>query len=381
MNILMLTPEYEPAIRGGLGRHVTDLSTALAEQGDTVHVITYGIRPDAPAFEKFGLVVVHRTELPLDLNGLSWDLRCANMNNAYLYKALEVCAGTPIDIIHAQDWGVTQAAYGLTHLVSAPLCTTIHLHIEHADKTLAPYYESQVRTLVTRSLRVICCSTFMQTLLVRSYGCQNKLSIIPNGVLLERFPFVSQLGRHVLFVGRLVPRKGAHLAIEAFSQIADGIDGDLLLVGGGAPGYVQELQDLSHQRRVAHRTHFLGYAAHTDLPSYFAQARVTIVPSIDEPFGIVALESMASGIPVIVADSSGLAEIVRHNETGFLACPGESSSFARVIQEVYQDTDRLSLVRHQARIEVEKRYTWQRVATLTRQVYQEILAKPNLLTD
>lgn len=150
----------------------------------------------------------------------------------------------------------------------------------------------------------------------------------------------------LVLVGRLNPRKGPDLAIDAVAQLAAGCDVELTIVGDAFRGYewyADELRQLAAARGVAERVHFTGFAA--DVTAAYAAADIVLVPSRVEPFGNVAVEAMAAGRPVVAARVGGLPEIVSDGETGLLCEPGSATDLASAVRRLADDrplADRLA---------------------------------------
>ncbi len=372
MQVCFISPEYTPNIYGGLGRHTTDLAHFLAVRNVQVHVVTHRtgdtLLDEQPAENLF----IHRVCLPFRMEELDWNCKMANLNCAYIWRTLQVISTSHIDILHAQDWGVVQSICGLKRLTSVPVVGTIHGHLENENHPLYQYRNSQIQTFIDSCDALICCSQYMRKELESKYGCADKMNVVPNGVLLERFPFVDKPGDDILFVGRLVPRKGVHELIEAFHLIEQEIPGNLVIVGGGSPAYETQLGNLAMKLNIAHRIHFEGYCDHRQLGRYMQNARLFAIPSLYEPFGIVALEAMASGIPVVAYDVGGLSEIIDDQKTGFKIHVGDIDRLANQLKYVYENIDLLDVLRRQARQKVEQLYTWERVAEMTQRIYEEL---------
>lgn len=371
MRVCMLSAEYAPNIYGGLGRHVTDLAPSLASQGVQVHVVTHHPGGDVAHDEQRGDLYVHRAEWPLAMEALDWDCRIANLNCAYIARALEVIEEHRIDLVHAQDWSVCQALVALRRVFAMPSVATIHVHTSDPNHPRIDYRHSQIEAFAASSDAIICCSRYMKAELERLYPCPSPVTVVPNGVYLERFPFVEHLGADVLFVGRLVPRKGVHDLIHAFGLAEQRIRGDLVIVGGGSPSYESELRGLARELGIGSRVRFEGHVENEFLTRYMHRARVVAIPSLYEPFGIVALEAMASGVPVVAYDVGGLAEIVHDGVNGLKVPAGDVDGLAeRLVYAWHHD---LEDMRRGAREEVASRYTWQHVARETARVYEGLL--------
>jgi glycogen(starch) synthase len=180
--------------------------------------------------------------------------------------------------------------------------------------------------MANRAERVITCSAYMREHVADIYGLGEKqIAVIPNGIdptdLVPvddldalRARFAEPHERLVLLVGRLVYEKGFQIALEALPGLIERL-GDVRFLVAGSGTAEQELRDQASQLGLdAHGT-FLGWIGDDTLHSLYRISDLTVVPSIYEPFGLVALEAMASGCPCLVADTGGLREVVPNDGT------------------------------------------------------------------
>ncbi|MCD1258061.1 glycosyltransferase family 4 protein [Paenibacillus athensensis] len=236
--------------------------------------------------------------------------------------------------------------------------------------------------------RVIVNSRFLQGWLARRVpGCAHKivaqhLGVDANGFISRWTPEgqalreakLRELGigedrRIVLYVGRLIPRKGVHLLLEAMPAIAEQHPQALLIVVGGAfygskreSGYVRKL----HRTGNALRQHvrFVPYVPHQEVASWYRLADVAVVPSVkEEAFGLVNIEAMASGVPVVAARSGGIEEIIAHGTTGYMTTSGcPVTELAAYIVRLLADAELQRAMGEQAVRRVQSLFTWERLA-------------------
>jgi len=211
-----------------------------------------------------------------------------------------------------------------------------------------------------------------------------KIEIIPNGIDPRKYNApvdrsavrgrygVSPHEKLVLCVGRLVPQKGIEYLIGAVPMIAQRCPETKFIIVG--EGWLR-----SHLERVARSTGhqwritFTGWIPDHELTALLNSADVLVVPSIYEPFGIVALEGMAAGIPVVASNLGGLAEIVEHDRTGILAYSRNPDSIAWAIDRVLSDRGHSEWLVRNAREMVQKTYSWEAIAMRTAEVYEEVV--------
>src|SRR3954447_23309688 len=331
MRVLILSWEYPPLIEGGLARHVRKLAENMAAQGVDVHVLARG-REEAPAEEVTGGVIVHRVrepERPRDLSEfVAW---IEHMNADMLAAGVEVGDRHDFDLVHGHDWLVASAGGHLAKRFRCPLVVTIHAtefgrHQGWVDKHPQSYIHGVEHRMANRAERVITCSAYMREHVSDIYGLgEERVTVIPNGIdptdlvpvddldaLRERFAAPHE--KLVLLVGRLVYEKGFQLALEALPPLIERV-GDVRFLVAGSGTAEQELRDQASALGLDDHGTFLGWIGDDALHSLYRIDDPTVVPSIYEPFGLVALEAMASGCPCLVADTGGLREVVPNDET------------------------------------------------------------------
>ena len=177
----------------------------------------------------------------------------------------------------------------------------------------------------------------------------------------------------LLFVGRLDPFKGPDLLLRAAAMMEE--EAQVVIVGGKLEGdnELEQLKSLSFDLDISERVHFLGARPQQELPEVYNAADVTVVPSYHESFGLVAVESLACGTPVVATRAGGLTTIVRHGETGYLVprCPG---FFAERLDTLLRDNALLERMHLAARPSV-RHFSWKSVADQVSSVYQEMIGE------
>jgi glycosyltransferase involved in cell wall biosynthesis len=386
LGVLMLSWEFPPRIIGGIAAHLNDLSKALTKLGIRVFVLTCDF-PGAPAHEELGGISVYRVDsyrLPTP-EFATWT---AMMNVNLQLKAAEVLNefGAEIQLLHAHDWLVANAGIGLKHLYRLPLLATIHSTEQGRRGGLFNDYQRMIHEveawLVREAWRLICCSGFMASEVTNSLGApHDRVDIIPNGVEpapfhepFDKAAFRARFARPeeklVLYVGRLVHEKGVGLLVEAIPRVLRTVDAKFAIVG---EGYMKEqmiarVQELG----VAAKTFVSGFLDTLTVRRLFATADVFVVPSLYEPFGIVALEAMAARTPVVTTGAGGLSEIVQHDQTGVRVF-AEAESLAWGITRVLTEASYADALRTAGFARVSSVYRWDRIAELTAQVYRRAL--------
>jgi glycosyltransferase involved in cell wall biosynthesis len=270
-----------------------------------------------------------------------------------------------------------------------PLVVTAHsLFGEHSDEA--------IRTLMAPNLRaadhVIAVSDHIAHQAISLGVAPDRISVIRSGVDLDHFrprdraPARAALGisEHtplVLFVGNLEPRKQVDVLLRALARVRDSVPGLVaLVVGSGESAGVQDqsvrLVRLSQELGLDGVVRFVGSVADEHLLDMYAAADVFALPSSSEAQGIVALEAMASGLPVVASAVGGLLGTIDDGQTGCLVPPGDVTSLAERILELLQDRPRRATMAAAARQKVERDFSWQHAVAATIEVYRHVLANP-----
>ena len=390
--ILILSWEYPPLIEGGLARHVRKLSEGLVELGVEVHVLTRG-SDESPRSEVVAGVNVHRVlepSRPRDLGEfVTWVER---MNADMLAAGVGLGDRYDFDVVHGHDWLVAAACDHLARRFGAPLVTTIHAteHGRHqgwVEKHPQSYIHGVERWISNRSDRVIACSAYMREQISDIFAVpEARIAVIPNGIDPEDLPlgeeselerlraeFAAPGERLVLLIGRLVYEKGFQIALEAMPELIERVPGTRFLVAGSGTHECELKKQATDLGLMEHGT-FLGWIGDDVLHLLYRIADVCVVPSIYEPFGLVALEAMASGCPCIVADTGGLREVVPHGEVGLRFRTRDPEELGRMVERVLTDADLRERLVAEASEHV-LRFDWSDVARRTAAIYAE-LASP-----
>jgi glycogen synthase len=387
--VLILSWEYPPVIEGGLARHVRKLAEGLARQGVAVDVLTRGEPEAAPASSGIaagGAVAVHRVPepgWPRDLDRfVAW---VEQMNEDMLAAGEALAQEHSYDLIHGHDWLVANAAGALAQRLGIPYVTTIHAteHGRHqgwvADPPQSTIHAVE-RWMAHRADRVIVCSYYMRGHVADVFDIdESRVTVIPNGVDpsdlrpvedLEalRSKFAEPHEKLVLLVGRLVYEKGFQLALDAMPGLIERVGNVRFLVAGSGT-HEAELKAQAERLCLSDHGTFLGWIGDDVLHSLYRIADLCVVPSIYEPFGLVALEAMASGCPCIVADTGGLREVVPIGErVGLRFDGGDAEHLGVMIERLLVDDELRDRLVTEASEHV-LRFDWDDIAQRTRAIY------------
>src|SRR6476660_5084035 len=390
--ILILSWEYPPLIEGGLARHVRKLSEALVELDVDVHVLTRGGEESPPEEEAAG-VHIHRVrepKRPTDLGEfVAWVER---MNADMLAAGVELGDSHEFDLVHGHDWLVAMACDHLARRFGAPLLTTIHAteygrHQGWVEDHPQSHIHGVERWITNRADRVIACSYYMREQIADIFGVEEeKVAVIPNGIDPDdlqpsdaaelarlRLEFAAPDERLVLLIGRLVYEKGFQLALEAMPALIERLPRTRFLVAGSGT-HEQELRRQADELGLMGHGTFLGWIGDDVLHSLYRISDVCVVPSIYEPFGLVALEAMASSCPCIVADTGGLREVVPNDDVGLRFRSRDPRSLAQMMEWVLANPALRFRLVTEAAAHVQ-RFDWSDVAARTDGVYDGIAAR------
>ena len=396
MRVLMLSYEYPPEVIGGLGAAVSGLARALARQGIHVHVVSASTIGDSDS-ELFDGVTVSRVARstfserfdPYGGGGDTGFLRIAmEANFGFASRGvLEATREEPYDIIHAHDWHSAFAAKSLKHALKIPLVFTIHSTEYGRNRGIhseLQRYIHEIEWMATyEAWRVICCSNYMSGELRRIFSLpQDKIDVIPNGVdqvVMADNDFVREMKSRythpgdflVFYIGRLVYEKGVHVLLSSVPKVLEEV-GNVKFVRAGDGYYADVLREKAQRLGIEDSVVFTGRISDAERDALYVAADAAVFPSLYEPFGIVALEGMVRGTPVVVSDTGGLSEVVRHEETGLKVSPGDADSLGWGIKRVLLDESLRTRLRENGPKEVRERFNWDRVADLTREVYMRI---------
>ena len=397
--MLLLSWEYPPVVEGGLARAVRKLSEQLVRDGAEVHVLTRG-GGRLPAEEDRHGVTVHRVREPTYPKGdvgafIRW---VDGMNADMLERGGELMERFDFDLVHSHDWLVAGAAEPLARRHGCPWIVTVHAtefgrHQGWVDKYPQSHIHGVEASMVHRADEVIACSNYMRGHIASAFGVSpRRITVIPNGIdPSDLESFADDLGalrakyaapdeRLVLLVGRLVYEKGFHLALDALAAAVTRL-GDVRFVVAGTGTAEAELKKQARKLGLMKHGSFLGWVGDDMLHSLYRISDVCIVPSIYEPFGLVALEAMASGCLTIVADTGGLREVVPGDgSVGLRFRSRDSDSLGEILQDVLADDDGRRRLVAAAREHVLK-FDWAEVGATMLELYRRPRAAPRKVTQ
>jgi len=387
MRILALAWEFPPRIIGGISRHVAELYPEIVKRGHEVHLITVAVENEPLEVVVDG-IHVYRIPVEHSHDFFQWVVQ---MNANMLKFARDSLSKNSIDLIHAHDWLVEEAAIALTDEFSIPLVTTIHAteygRCNGIHNDTQRYIHQKEILLTQASQRVIVCSEYMRDELKRALGCPaEKTDVVYNGLSVERWQNITAESEHdsdalrehyakpdeaiIYFVGRITYEKGIYILLNAMPKVIAAMDDKVrLVIIGTGDAYTILLQRQAWDLGIYHKVIFTGFMADVDFWKFQKVANCAVFPSLYEPFGIVALESFAAKIPLVVSDTGGLPEVVRHKITGMVTRVNDPDSLAEGIIEVLHNQEYAKTLVDNAQSELRERFAWDKLAEQTEDVF------------
>lgn len=361
MRIALACP-YAWDAAGGVQTHVRQLAIRLRELDHRVLVLT-------PAFDRPVEQYVRAVGRPVRIPYNESVAPVAPWPAGYLLVRDALREFRP-DVVHVHEPLVPGPAMFAVLSSPAPVVATFHAYADRSRllDVAAPALRPVWRRLAVRVAVSEAAASFVED---RFRG--NGVRIVPNGADVELFasadPAPLPDGRRILFVNRLDRRKGFPVMVEAFRLVAEKRQDALLVVAGNGEdrGAVTDLPIALRSRVV-----MLGTVPHEELPPYHAACEVFCAPATGrESFGIVLVEAMAAGLPVVASDIAGYREVIRNEVEGLLVPPHDPATAAGAIARLLDDP--AAAVRYgRAGRERARRYSWDGVARQIEAVYAEV---------
>jgi len=348
---------------GGVQVHVRQLAEHLRERGHEVMVIAPGLHP---AVEPS--VRITGKPIRIRFNGSVVPICPDPRSRPAIRRELEHFRP---DVVHVHEPFSPSTGMYAALTASVPVVATFHAY---ADRSLALAAFAPLLRPVWRRLSVrLAVSNAAAEFAGRHF--RGSMRVVPNGLDVQQFrdaePAALSGAPRLLFVGRLEPRKGFRFAVRAFGQVAQEFPRAILVVAGDGPERraVQELPS-----DVADRVLMLGGVSQRDLPHYHAAVDVFLAPNTGgESFGIVLLEAMAAGLPVVASDIPGYREVVRHEVEGLLVPPRDPAALAAAIRQLLTNRELARRLGEAGRGRAE-RFAWPVVAEEIEGAYRQALA-------
>jgi len=391
VKVAQLATRFPPG-PGGVEQHVAEIAPRLFDRGHTVDVYTSDLYREFPAMERLAPTVPREERFPWgNVHRLPvWSLP-GELHYTFFRTLRERLARDRPEVVHAHTYGTNQVAAAHRHhrRFGTPFVLTAHFHpiwsIEGGwlRHRIRGFYDRSVAGGVVHDAARIIVQTHEEERLLRSLGLRlPPLEIVPPGYRplppppagLDSFANRYHLtGPFVLFVGRLASNKGLLDLAEAFATVSASDRSAQLVVVGEDGGQRAALESKARSLGLSDRVHLLG---HVDddamLSAAYREARVTVLPSEYEAFGLVLLESLAAGTPVVASRVGGIPEVVEDGRAGLLVPPKSPAALAEAIGRIWADRD---LARHlgaYGRDHVVPRFQWDALVERLDVLYREV---------
>ncbi len=393
MKVAQLSTRYPPG-PGGVERHVAELAPRLAALGHRVEVYTSDLYREfpwqrlaasVPREERTAFGAVHR--LPV------WSFP-GELHYPFFRGLDRALLRDRPDLVHAHTYGTHQVAVARRYgrRTGAPFVLTAHFHpiwsIEGGwfRHRLRGFYDRRVAGPIVRSAAAVVVQTHEEERLLRSLGLAlPRVVIVPPGYRPLPAP-PSDAGRFgekfgipgpfVLFVGRLASNKGLLPLLTAFGTLAAEEPTAHLVLLGEDGGMRPTVEERIRAAGLASRIHLVG---HVDddrwVAAAYREARLTVLPSEYEAFGLVLLESLAQGTPVVATRVGGIPEVVEDGRSGLLVPPNDPTALAEALRRLWQDRALAARLGQYGQESVVPRYTWEALAARLDALYREVLGR------
>lgn len=378
MKILCLSMEVTPQLFGGLGTHVVGLNQELCKQGHEVDIVVYVAEKyknvkvwEIPNCKGIKIIPVY---LPI-YSKVYWIDQL--YSNTFVMAKLLNSEKFDYDIIHCHSWIFFTVAMELRRRYHVPIVTTLHrleaFRGELYENAINHHFIMELDKLVcNKSDAIICVSKDMENQVYSISGRKEAVAVLPNGINVNDFEIQLDSRYYeptrILFVGRLEPEKGLLILLKALEYLhQQNIAISLTVVGEGTQTDILEKGDFFYPLNYLHKLDS------KQISKIYAKHDIVVVPSLTEPFGIVAIEALAAGLPVIASRVGGLADIISDSQLGYLFEKGDYHALAQLL---------LNMILHahykenalNRRKYVEKNYSWEKIAHNTTNIFEQILS-------
>ncbi|HEX2284764.1 MAG TPA: glycosyltransferase [Mycobacterium sp.] len=392
MKIAMISEHASPlavlggADAGGQNVHVAELSAALARRGHQVMVYTRRDDPDLPDSVETpqGYTVVHVPAGPAEQ--IPKDELLPYMGPFAQFLDAQWASDRP-DVAHAHFWMSGIATQLAARHLNLPAVQTFHAlgvvkRRHQGAQDTSPQDRLRLEAMVARTATWVAATCTDEVFeLMRMGRSRSRISVVPCGVDLDLFtpdgPKAPRgARRRIVSVGRFVPRKGFDVVVRALPNMPDT---ELVIVGGPDKAHLDSdpeacrLRELAHELGVGDRVQLYGSVAREDMPAILRSADVVACTPWYEPFGIVPLEAMACGVPVVASAVGGMLDTVVHDVTGRLVKPKSPSEVADAINHLMRDEFLRQSLGAAGRDRARARYSWDRIAADTQRIYDRLV--------
>jgi D-inositol-3-phosphate glycosyltransferase len=374
---------------GGQNVHVAELAAALGRRGNQVTVFTRRDSDDPPEVVRMadGVEIVHVPAGPAREVSKDHLLPYMDQFGAVLHR---IWGTDRPDLVHAHFWMSGKAALAAAVPFGLPVVQTFHAlgvvkRRQQGARDTSPPERLEIESAVACGVDQIIATCSDEVFELARLGVEmRRISVVPCGVNLRHFtpegPAVPRRRGYarLALVSRLVERKGIGNAISAVRELP-GVE---LLIAGGPPAeqlgedpQARRLAALAQRLGVANRVHLIGQIGRDQVPALLRSADVVVCPPWYEPFGMVPLEAMACGVPVVATAVGGLVDTVVDGVTGLHVPPRQPRAIAGALASLLADPRRREAFGRAGVQRARQRYSWDRVAAATLESYSRTLAR------
>jgi len=383
VKVVQVIPEFPPPLIGGGGYHVYNLAKELVRRDVDVTVFTLNVG---------NTFLLKKTEVETHFG----KVKVFRVPASYIPKTTYPIAPKLIplllkenpDIIHAHGYQVftTDAALTVSKIKKIPLVLTLHGFPRGFDKlTHRAYFNLIGKETLKRAKKIISVSR-MVAHEFRVIGVpKEKIAIVPNGVDLEEYKQlptgdlfrkrldIKENEKVVLTVGRLEKIKGFQYLIKALPSIIKEVGSTKLVLAGPDFNYGATLKKLTEETNVQDHVIFYGPINGKEKFEAFSAANIVAVPSLYEGFGMLLLEAMAAGKPLVATNTGAAPEIIQNGKNGILAASGNVEDLAGKIIKLLSDDQLMYLISQESRKTVEA-FNWEKISEQIHKLYIDCLS-------
>jgi len=375
--VLLITPTYAPVV-GGLEVMVEELAKGLLNRGHEVTVVTGRSHKSLSTKDAIDGVPVYRYRL--DLGWQSLRAVGGSIRNVFrgLLPLVTLCRRIRPDVINLHFVGGGHAIFAVvaTRLLRIPLVSSIHgADVEWTERTPADYHLS-APLAIRYSAALTANSDYMAAIAGRVGKTQTSFVVIRNGVHVESMSgseFISARNSDFAFAaGRFVFKKGFDILVEATAHVAAKVPSFNLKIAGDGPEFDRCVQ-LADDLGLSAKIQFLGLLPHEQVQRLMKECKFFVLPSRQEPLGLVNYEAMASGKAVVATRVGGVPEIIRDGYNGILVEPENAAALATGIMKLWNSPHLSDQMGSRGRAQVEKQYTWEQCVDKFEEVYRSVV--------
>ncbi len=380
MKILEATIRYYPAV-GGVEEYVQQLSEGLVRRGEQVTVFTSDLArhtgrllkvTDAP--DTFRDVRIKR----------SYTIPVHCRDYSIMPGIFPAMLREKPDLIHGHCFMSfpMDAARLVARMKRIPFVFNPYFTQLSIPSSLGYFYRRTLGRAAMEADAVVVISEFERRMIEEAGFRTKRFALIPPGIDVEKNNRVThniydRLGikgrRVVLFVGRIDVNKGIDVLIRAAANLVKDFPDVLFVIAGDDFGCRPSLQRLAEEKKIEKQVLFTGRLSRPDLISAFKNAHIFAFPSLYEAFGIVLIEAMAAGLPVVAGDSTAIPYVVENGRTGLLFPAGNVAALTDALRELLQNDRLRTTLAGEGRRYAVSTYSWQKTIDATHKLYESLL--------